>query len=135
MYLHTLTDMEAKEKHIKRARSRVLNEKDIGHMIKEKAKFNDNPRNYAMYKSRLTKERDVAAAEGKHEEADRINSRLLEIEERAENLDKMRSEKISSIALINNRNRKNNIRKAEVNIKQEMEKKKLEGETQDPFTR
>lgn len=135
MYLPTLTEMEEKEKHIKRARSRVLNEKDIGHMIKEKAKFNDNPRNYAMYKSRLTKERDVAAAEGKHEEADRINSRLLEIEERAENLDKMRSEKISSIALINNRNRKNNIRKAEVNIKQEMEKKKLEGETQDPFTR
>ena len=135
LYLPTLIELEEKEKQIKKAQSRVLNEKDIHHMVKEKAKFQNSPRNYAMFKSKLTKERDVAAAEGKQDEADRLNTRLLELEEKAEDLDRKRCEKISSIALINDRNRKNNIKKAEVNIKQEMEKKKLEGEIKDPFTR
>ena len=69
------------------------------------------------------------------EEADRLTQRLAELEERAENLDRARSEKISSIALINDRNRKRNIEKAEENIKQEIAQKKLEGERCDPFTR
>lgn len=135
IYLPTLQQIEDKHKQISKATTRNLNEKDINHMIREKERFMDNPRNYAMYKSRLTKERDVAAAEGRQEEADRLSQRLIEIEERAEDLDRRRSEKISSIALINDRNRKNNIKKAEVNIKQEMEKKKIEGERSDPFTR
>ena len=97
-------------------------------MIREKERFMENPRNYAMYKSRLAKERDIAAAEGNQEEADRLTTRLAELEERAEHLDRARSEKISSIALINDRNRKRNIEKAEENIKQEIEKKKIEGE-------
>ena len=104
-------------------------------MIREKERFMENPRNYAMYKSRLAKERDIAAAEGNQEEADRLTTRLAELEERAEHLDRARSEKIGSIALINDRNRKRNIEKAEENIKQEIEKKKIEGESCDPFTR
>jgi hypothetical protein len=43
---------------------RKLSDKEINHMIREKERFMENPRNYAMYKSRLAKERDVAAAEG-----------------------------------------------------------------------
>ena len=43
---------------------RKLSDKEINHMIREKEKFMVNPRNYAMYKSRLAKERDIAAAEG-----------------------------------------------------------------------
>jgi hypothetical protein len=69
------------------------------------------------------------------DEADRLTTRLAELEERAEHLDRARSEKISSIALINDRNRKRNIEKAEENIKQEIAKKKIEGESCDPFTR
>ena len=65
----------------------------------------------------------------------RLSQRLAELEERAEILDKARSEKISTIALINDRNRKDNIAKAEENIKEEIERKRVEGETSDPFTR
>jgi len=135
IYLPTVHEIEGKRKEIQKADARALNETDIMHMVKEKERFMLNPRNYAMFKSRLYKERDVAASEGNMAEADRLTQRLAEIEERAEDLDRKRSEKISSIALINDRNRKNNIVKAEVNIKQEMEKKRLEGERSDPFTR
>lgn len=133
--LPTLQLVEDKIKHINRVNNRAVNDKDIVHMVREKERFQENPRNYAMTKSRITKDRDAAVCEGNHELAEKLNQRLLEIEERAEDLDRKRSEKISSIALINDRNRKNNIKKAEVNIKEEMEKKKLEGERKDPFTR
>ena len=135
MCLHNLQEIEEKYKAIMEAEDKRLNEKDIQHMVKEKERFQENPRNYAMFKSRLVKERDAAMADGRHGEASKINERLAEIEERAEDLDRRRCEKISSIALINDRNRKNNILKAEANIKQEMAKKRLEGETSDPFTR
>jgi len=135
MYLPTVQEVEDKYKQIMQAEARTLNEKEIMHMVKEKERFQQNPRNYAMFKSRLAKDRDAAMAEGRHDDVNKLSSRLAEIEERAEDLDRKRSEKISSIALINDRNRKNNIKKAEVNIKQEMEKKRLEGETSDPFTR
>jgi hypothetical protein len=124
-----------KSKDIHEALHHKLSDKEINHMIREKERFMENPRNYAMYKNRLAKERDIAAAEGNTAEADRLTARLAELEERAENLDKARSEKISSIALINDRNRKRNIEKAEENIKMEIEKKKIEGESCDPFTR
>ena len=47
--------------------------------------------------------------------------RLAELEERAEDLDRKRTSTIASIALINDRNRKNNILRAEKAIKTEVE--------------
>ena len=57
------------------------------------------------------------------------------LEERAEELDRKRTSGIGSIALINNRNRKDNIKKAEIAIVQEIEQRKRDGITHDPFTR
>ena len=47
----------------------------------------------------------------------------------------MRTSTISSIALINDRNRKNNILRAEQGIKAEVERARVEGHIDDPFTR
>jgi len=134
-FLPTLKELEVKSKDITDAVQHKLSNKEINHMIREKERFMENPRNYAMYKNRLAKERIIAAAEGNQDEADWLTPWLAELEERAEHLDRARSEKISSIALINDRNRKRNIEKAEENIKQEIEKKKIERESCDPFTR
>ncbi len=63
--------------------------------------------------------------------------KLNDLEQRAEELDKRRTEKssISSVSFINDRNRKNNVLKAEMAIQEEMRRKELEGQEANPFTR
>jgi len=135
MAMPTTKEMEIREKQIADAMIRKLGDKDINHMIKEKERFMVNPRNYAMYKSRLIKDRDNAVQAGDEALAEELNNKLAAIEERAEELDKARSSKISSIALINDKNRKRNIERAEKGIREEIARKKKEGEVNDPFTR
>jgi len=135
MAMPTTKEMEIREKQIAEAMVRKLGDKDINHMIKEKERFMVNPRNYAMYKSRLIKDRDNAVQAGDETLTEELNTKLAAIEERAEELDKARSSKISSIALINDKNRKRNIERAEAGIREEMARKKREGEVNDPFTR
>lgn len=50
---------------------------------------------------------------GDEVEASRLNESLQELEERATELDKMRTSTISSISYINDRNRKKNVEEAE----------------------
>merc|ERR1719178_529708 len=88
-----------------------------------------------MYKSRLTKDRDNALQAGDTAVTEELNRKLEALEERAEELDRQRSSKISSIALINDKNRKRNIERAEQGIREEMARKLVEGEVHDPFTR
>jgi len=135
MTLPTIKEMDLREKQIAEAMVRKLGDKDINHMIKEKERFMVNPRNYAMYKSRLIKDRDNAVQAGDETLTEELNTKLAAIEERAEELDRARSSKISSIALINDKNRKRNIERAEQGIREEIARKKLEGEVNDPFTR
>ena len=47
---------------------------------------------------------------------EKLESQLAELEERAEELDKRRTGSISTISLINDRNRKDNISRAEKSI-------------------
>ena len=49
-----------------------------------------------------------------------MDQKLAEHEERAEELDRKRTSTISTISLINDRNRKNNIIRAEKSIKNEV---------------
>ena len=81
--LPTMQHVEDKLKHIIRVNNKAVNDKDIVHMVKEKERFQENPRNYAMTKSRISKDRDAAVCEGNSELAEKLNQRLLEIEERA----------------------------------------------------
>lgn len=135
MVLPTVREVEMKEKQINLALNRKLGDQDINHMLKEKEKFMLNPANYAMYKSKLKRDLDTAVAAGQDEVVEKLNNKLNAIEERAEELDKKRSSKISSIALINDKNRKKNIERAEKGIRAEMERAKKEGVVSDPFTR
>ncbi len=83
------------------------------------------------------KDKEVALAEGNSEQATEIEGRLNDLEQRAEHLDKRRYERssISAVSFINNRNRKNNVLKAELAIKEEMKRKEEEGVEDNPFTR
>jgi len=108
---------------------------DVDKILASKEKFSKHPHNYAMYKAKLMKERDQYIDMGNQEEVERLDQKLAEHEERAEELDRKRTSTISTISLINDRNRKNNIIRAEKSIKNEVARIKMEGKVDDPFTR
>ncbi|KAL0273497.1 UNVERIFIED_CONTAM: hypothetical protein PYX00_006144 [Menopon gallinae] len=132
--LPTFDDLEKKLKDIKEALIYEFKEEDIEKIVKEKERFKANPFNYAMKKTLLMKERDMALSNGDDEKAADIKQKLLELEERAEELDKMRTSTISSISYINDRNRKKNVEEAEKAILEEVKANKGK-KVDDPFTR
>jgi len=101
-------------------------------IIQEKQRFRKNPRNYAMTKSRLMRDKELAEQEGDMDRVSSLSQQLEAIEERAEELDKQRTKGLSAISYINERNRQRNVVRAEQALKEEMsgERKK-----EDPFTR
>ena len=108
---------------------------DVDKMLKSKEKFAKGPRNLAVHKAKLQREKITAETAGDTKLVEEVEQKLAELEERAEDLDKKRSGTLSNITFINDRNRKLNIERAEKGIKQEEERVKLEGFVQDPFTR
>merc|ERR1712083_1068497 len=108
---------------------------DVDKMVAQKEKFQRNPVNYAMRKARLIKDKEVAIGQGDDERAKQMETKLNELEERAEELDKKRTSTISSVSLINDRNRKANVSKAEKAIEIEIGRKKREGVESNPFKR
>ncbi|KAJ1525694.1 hypothetical protein ONE63_008905 [Megalurothrips usitatus] len=132
--LPTLDDVDKKLKDIREAMTYEFKEEDIEKIVQEKSRFQNNTYNYAMKKTQLMKERDIAQSRGDEEEAATIAQKLQELEERANELDKMRTSTISSISYINDRNRKRNVEEAEKAILAEL--KATKGlKVMDPFTR
>eukprot|EP00096_Caligus_rogercresseyi_P006787 TRINITY_DN2363_c0_g1_i1.p1 TRINITY_DN2363_c0_g1~~TRINITY_DN2363_c0_g1_i1.p1 ORF type:complete len:727 (-),score=351.01 TRINITY_DN2363_c0_g1_i1:190-2370(-) len=127
-----------KEKHgdiLKALRYEFTND-DVDKIVAQKTRFHRHPVNYAMNKARLMKDKEIALGEGREEDAAAIEKRLAELEERAEELDKKRTSTISTVSLINDRNRKDNVRKAEEAINNEIRLKKIHGgEAPNPFRR
>ncbi|XP_063236979.1 RNA polymerase-associated protein RTF1 homolog [Bacillus rossius redtenbacheri] len=132
--LPTHDELEQKLRDIKEALIYEFKEEDIEKIVREKERFKQNPYNYAMKKTQLMKERDMAQSKGDEETATRIQQQLQELEERAEELDKMRTSTISSISYINDRNRKRNVEEAEKAIMEEVRLTKGK-KSNDPFTR
>lgn len=66
------------------------------------------------------KDRDSAISRGDEDVARDLASKLAQLEERASELDKMRTSTISSISYINDRNRKRNVEEAEKAIMAEV---------------
>ncbi|KAG8272089.1 RNA polymerase-associated protein rtf1 [Homalodisca vitripennis] len=130
----TVQDLDNKLRDIKEAMIYEFKEEDIEKIVKEKERFKQNPYNYAMKKTQLMKDRDMAQAKGDEVEAARIIQKLQELEERAVELDKMRTSTISSISYINDRNRKKNVEEAEKAIMEEVKANKGK-KVDDPFTR
>jgi len=133
--LPTVSHIQQKMKDIKYALEYRFSTADVEKILASKKKFNKSPKNFAMHKAMLTKERDTAQFGGDIEKAADLQKQLDEIEKRAEELDNKRTSTISSISLVNDRNRKNNIARAYTGIKQEERRRQIEGETDDPFTR
>ncbi|XP_074032878.1 RNA polymerase-associated protein Rtf1 [Leptinotarsa decemlineata] len=126
--------IDQKQADIKEAISYEFNEQDVERIIQEKQRFKSNPFNYAMRKTQLMKERDSAMSRGDEEAARELGQKLTDLEERATELDKLRTSTISSISYINNRNRKKNVEEAEKAIMAEVRANKGK-KIEDPFTR
>jgi len=120
---------------VQKALTYRFNSHDVDKILASKEKFSKHPHNYAMFKAKLMKERDQYIDMGNQEEVERLDQKLAEHEERAEELDRKRTSTISTISLINDRNRKNNILRAEKDINSEVARVKREGKVDDPFTR
>ena len=133
--LPTVEFVKSKASEIKKALNYNYTSDDVDKIIANKEKFARHPTNYAMQKSRLMKDKEVAMAAGEAEKAAEIEAQINELEERAEELDKRRTATISSVSLINDRNRKANVNKAEAAIILEIEMKKREGVVSNPFQR
>ena len=133
--LPTLEAVKAKTQDIKKAMNYAYTSDDIEKIVAQKEKFQSHPVNYAMHKARLIKEKEIALARNEDEKAKELENKLNQLEERAEELDKSRTRTISSIGLINDRNRRANVDKAEAAITAEIKRKQTEGVESNPFTR
>lgn len=130
----TMDEVDNKLKEIKEAMIYEFKEEDVEKIVREKERFKTTPYNYAMKKTQLMYQRDMAVSKGDDVEAARISQKLAELEERAEELDKLRTSTISSISYINDRNRKKNVEEAEKAIMEEVRANKGK-KIDDPFTR
>ncbi|KAM3968884.1 RNA polymerase-associated protein Rtf1 [Aphomia sociella] len=130
----TMDFVRSKIGEVKEALMYEFKEEDIEKIVQEKERFRAYPTNYAMKKTQLMKERDVAQLRGDDELVMDLNAKIQELEDRANQLDKTRTSSIQSISYINNRNRKLNVETAEKAIMEEVKANKGK-KADDPFTR
>lgn len=131
--LPTVDEIEKKVKDIAEAMNYKFKENDVDEIVAEKQRFKKNPHNYAVKKTILLKQKEMADMEGDVEKQEKIQQELEELEERANELDRRRSSKINSISYINQRNRLRNMVDAEEAFKVEVAE--MKNAAADPFTR
>jgi RNA polymerase-associated protein RTF1 len=102
-------------------------------IVSEKQRFKKNPHNYAMKKTHLIKQFELAQLENDVERVQEFQSQLDALEERAKELDARRTNNISAISAINQRNRLRTLEEAVEASKREIEESK--NAKADPFTR
>ena len=132
--LPTKKQIDDKLRHIKEAMDYNFKESDIEAIVREKEKYIDVPYNFAMKKTILKKQKDEAEQNGDLALVEELSMQLDEVEEKAKALDYKRTEKISAISYINERNRMKNIVEAEKAILQAREQDRL-NKDDDPFKR
>ncbi|KAK3093788.1 hypothetical protein FSP39_020238 [Pinctada imbricata] len=131
--LPTVNEIERKAKLIGEALNYKFKDDDIEEIIQEKQKFKKNPHNYAVKKTLLLKQKEMADLEGDTASQYKIQQELEELESRATELDRKRTNNISSISYINQRNRLRNQIEAEEAFKKEVAE--MKNAKADPFTR
>ncbi|GAB6024960.1 RNA polymerase-associated protein rtf1 [Chamberlinius hualienensis] len=131
--LPTTADIEKKLKDLQEAVDYQYKDDDIEIIVKEKERFKKTPYNYAMKKTELMKQLESLGEHGNSEEKSKLRAELEALEERAAELDKIRTSNIHAISYINERNRKRNITEAENAIIEEARENK--NKEDDPFTR
>jgi len=132
LQLPTMDELNKKETLKKKHKHQQMNEADINHMVSQKAKFRKDPVNFALKKTELLKQKEMAESSGNLEGVATINKELEIIEERAEDLDKRRQENMKKITFINDRIKSHNLLK-EVACKAEFLDRQQN--VSDPFTR
>lgn len=124
---------ERKKKDIQNALNYQYTDSDIEVIIQEKERFKNRPVNFALKKTKLMKEKELAELNGDNDKVDRINQELEELEAEAKTLDRKRTQNIAAISYINERNRMRNIQEAErALVEQGLIQKTMKD---DPFTR
>ncbi|XP_052106879.1 RNA polymerase-associated protein RTF1 homolog isoform X2 [Mytilus californianus] len=131
--LPTVDDIEKKVKDIAEAANYKFKENDIEEIVAEKQRFKKNPHNYAVKKTILLKQKEMADMEGNVDQQGKLQQELEDLEERATELDRRRSQKINSISYINQRNRQRNLIESEEACKVEVAE--MKNKVADPFTR
>lgn len=101
---------------------------------KRKKRFRKTPINYAVTKNELLKEIEIAKDDNDAEKEAELRKQLLEMEERASELDRKRSENISVMAQINRRNRENTQKNIEMILARDAQESR-NSTAADPFTR
>lgn len=129
----TTEEVTRKVKDIQDALNYQYKESDVETIVSEKQRFRRNPHNYAVRKTQLMKQKEMAEQKGDQEETQRLAGELEQLEERARELDKQRTSTISAISYINERNRLKNIVEIERAILEEAKLNKEKAD--DPFTR
>lgn len=132
MKLPTRDEIKECAQKIHKATKYDIQDKDIDSMIKEKKRFQRNPHNYAMQKTLLMKDKEMAEQGSNQDDLNRVTQELEELEDRAKNLDRKRQENIAGISFINERIKSANLEKEKACIE---EWKTLRAKDADPFTR
>lgn len=127
----TMGEIQRKMKDINNAVNHQFTNDEVNAMIKEKARWKEIPKNFAMAKGELMKKLEYARQNHDHEEASKLQVEIDALDTRADELDNKRSGDIKAIDWINKRNR--NMMK-----EQFLGDKKIDGfmgKEDDPFTR
>lgn len=132
--LPTKKHIDDRIKSITAAMNYNFKDSDVDAIVKEKEKYAQQPINFAMKKTQLKKDKDMAEQRGDHKRVEEINQQLENLEQQARDLDYKRTQKISAISYINERNRHSNIIEAEKAILLAREQDKL-NQGDDPFRR
>lgn len=132
LQLPGVDDIKKKTISMQKQKAQKMQDSDIDHIVKQKQKFRKNPFNYAMKKTVLLKEKEMAETMGDSAESARVEAQLAELEERAEKLDKQRQENIAGITYINDQIKSYNLVKEQAAID---EFKMRQKNVADPFTR
>lgn len=109
-------------------------EEDIDRIVQEKNRFRSKHTNNAMHKTKLLQQRKAAELQGDMVSFAELSAAISEFDERRDELDKKRTSRISSIAYLNDRNRKQNIEDAEEDLLSEA-RSNTGVKMEDPFTR
>lgn len=133
MTLPTTEEVENKLKDINDAVNYHFKEDDVDKILEEKQKFQKNPHNYAVRKTNLLKQKEVAEAQGDTARVTELQQELDDLEERAQELDRKRSSNISSVSYINRRNRLKDAENAMEALSREIQE--MKHAKADPFTR
>ncbi|CAF3326800.1 unnamed protein product [Rotaria socialis] len=131
--LPTLEQVENKKKKIDQYKDYAYSNNEISKIVEEKQRFRKTPINYAMTKQELFKDIEIAKDENNIKKEKELRKKLDEMEERASEIDRIRTANNSILEVINRRNRKRTQHNVENALVREAQEHR--NVTADPFTR